>query len=57
MYHCFDAICSSCEFVEGEGNQEKGLQLSIEGHVQDLISEATDERNLARMYVGWAAFF
>ena len=57
MYHCFDAICNSCDFVEGEGNQEKGLQLSIEGHVQDLISEATDERNLARMYVGWAAFF
>ena len=43
--------------VEGEASQEKGLWLSTEGHVQDLISEATDEKNLARMYVGWAAYF
>lgn len=34
----------------------KALTLSIEGRVQDLISEATDTRNLARMYAGWAAY-
>lgn len=44
-------------YAEGEAGMGKGLWLSTEGHVQDLISEATDEKNLARMYVGWAAFF
>ncbi|XP_059175094.1 serine/threonine-protein kinase ATR-like isoform X2 [Physella acuta] len=32
------------------------LPLSIEGHVDYLIKEATDETNLCAMYIGWAAF-
>ncbi|KAL8622808.1 hypothetical protein ACOMHN_026929 [Nucella lapillus] len=34
----------------------RGLPLSIEGHVNYLIQAATDERNLAQMYIGWAAY-
>ncbi|KAK7116237.1 hypothetical protein V1264_001955 [Littorina saxatilis] len=34
----------------------RGLPLSIEGHVSYLIQEATDERNLCQMYIGWAAY-
>lgn len=43
--------------LSSEPNPNKGLWLSTEGTIQDLITEATDERNLARMYAGWAAFF
>ena len=32
------------------------LPLSIEGQVQKLIEEATDEGNLCRMYIGWMPF-
>ncbi|XP_041373194.1 serine/threonine-protein kinase ATR-like [Gigantopelta aegis] len=34
----------------------RGLPLSIEGHCDYLIQEATDEKNLCQMYVGWAAY-
>nr|KAG5699557.1 hypothetical protein BaRGS_033753 [Batillaria attramentaria] len=34
----------------------QSLPLSIEGHVNYLIQEATDEKNLSLMYIGWAAF-
>ncbi|XP_048255679.1 serine/threonine-protein kinase ATR-like isoform X1 [Haliotis rufescens] len=34
----------------------RGLPLSIEGHVNYLIKEATDEKNLSQMYIGWAAY-
>ena len=37
-------------------NRTHGLPLSIEGHVHYLISEATSEKNLCQMYVGWAAY-
>ena len=33
------------------------LPLSVEGYVELQIKEATDPWNLARMYIGWAAFF
>ncbi|XP_025077039.1 serine/threonine-protein kinase ATR-like isoform X1 [Pomacea canaliculata] len=38
-------------------SKARGLPLSIEGHVKYLIQEATDEKNLCQMYIGWAAFY
>lgn len=35
----------------------KALPLSVEGHVNTLIKEATDDKNLAAMYIGWSSFF
>ena len=35
----------------------ESVPLSVEGHVQLLIQEATDSYNLARMYIGWCPFF
>ena len=32
------------------------LPLSVEGQVNQLISEATSVDNLAQMYIGWAAY-
>lgn len=32
------------------------VPLSIEGHVNYLINEATDDKNLCQMYVGWAPY-
>ncbi|RUS83841.1 hypothetical protein EGW08_008382 [Elysia chlorotica] len=32
------------------------LPLSIEGHVNYLLQEATDDKNLCQMYIGWAAY-
>jgi len=32
------------------------LPLSIEGQVQKLIEEATDDGNLCKMYIGWMPF-
>ena len=34
----------------------RGLPLSVEGHVNYLIKEATDENNLCQMYIGWAPY-
>ncbi|KAL5004570.1 hypothetical protein ScPMuIL_018026 [Solemya velum] len=34
----------------------RGLPLSIEGHVNYLIQEATDDRTNCQMYIGWAAY-
>lgn len=34
----------------------RGLPLSVDGHVSHLIKEATDEKNLCQMYIGWAAY-
>lgn len=57
----FTKVIQSLWFIlypsEGDADKANSLSLSTEGHVQDLISEATDERNLAKMYVGWAAYF
>ena len=35
-----------------QGTKQFGLPLSIEGQVQELISEATDPKNLCVMYIG-----
>ncbi|KAJ1446296.1 hypothetical protein M885DRAFT_625382 [Pelagophyceae sp. CCMP2097] len=32
------------------------LALSVPGHVERLIKEATDDTNLCRMYIGWTPF-
>ncbi|PIK55505.1 putative serine/threonine-protein kinase atr [Apostichopus japonicus] len=37
-------------------HKARGLPLSIEGHVDYLIREATDPKNLCQMYVGWASY-
>ncbi|ELT94946.1 hypothetical protein CAPTEDRAFT_164972 [Capitella teleta] len=33
-----------------------GLPLSVDGHCKHLIKEATDEKNLCCMYIGWSAY-
>lgn len=35
----------------------ESVPLSVDGHVDELIMQATDRRNLAAMYIGWCAFF
>lgn len=35
----------------------QSVPLSVDGHVDELIIEATDKRNLAAMYIGWCPFF
>lgn len=37
-------------------NNTASLPLSIEGQVQKLIEEATDDGNLCKMYIGWMPF-
>ncbi|KAI8612937.1 hypothetical protein BC830DRAFT_1134506 [Chytriomyces sp. MP71] len=39
-----------------KGLMKGSVPLSIEGQVQELISEATDPKNLGAMYIGWAPF-
>lgn len=39
-----------------QGLMQAGLPLSIEGQVHELIHQAMDYKNLAVMYIGWAAF-
>ncbi len=34
-------------------NSAESLPLSVDGHVQFLIREASCEENLSRMYIGW----
>jgi len=36
--------------------KHKGVPLSVEGHVQKLIADATSTSNLSQMYIGWAAY-
>ena len=35
----------------------ESVPLSVEGHVQELIQQATDPMRLASMYIGWCSFF
>ncbi|KAI9640177.1 serine/threonine-protein kinase M1 [Ciborinia camelliae] len=35
----------------------ESVPLSVEGHVDELIKEATDPRNLTAMYIGWCSFY
>ncbi|KAF2135717.1 uncharacterized protein K452DRAFT_322886 [Aplosporella prunicola CBS 121167] len=37
--------------------EKEVLPLSVEGYVDFLVSQATDPRRLAQMYIGWCAFF
>ncbi|KAB8231016.1 protein kinase MEC1 [Aspergillus alliaceus] len=49
--------------LENVRNKLRGLlpgesvPLSVDGHVDELIMQATDKKNLAAMYIGWCAFF
>ncbi|KAJ9198046.1 hypothetical protein DTO164E3_5302 [Paecilomyces variotii] len=49
--------------LESVRNKLRGLlpgesvPLSVDGHVDELILQATDKKNLAAMYIGWCAFF
>ncbi|KAL4877252.1 hypothetical protein BJY04DRAFT_230764 [Aspergillus karnatakaensis] len=49
--------------LENVRNKLRGLlpgesvPLSVDGHVDELIIQATAIRNLAAMYIGWCAFF
>jgi serine/threonine-protein kinase ATR len=36
---------------------KESIPLSVDGHVDQLIMQATDRKNLASMYIGWCAFF
>lgn len=40
----------------GVGEDKDSQGLGVEGQVDALIAMATDERNLAGMYIGWCAF-
>ena len=56
-----ETINRICERLQGKirvrGSRDfRSLPLSVEGQVESLISEATNEENLSRMYLGWAAF-
>ena len=49
--------------LESARNKLRGLlpgesvPLSVDGHVDELIMQATDIKNLSAMYIGWCAFF
>ena len=49
--------------LENVRNKLRGLlpgesvPLSVDGHVDELIMQATDHKNLAAMYIGWCPFF
>ncbi|KIW85501.1 hypothetical protein Z517_00892 [Fonsecaea pedrosoi CBS 271.37] len=51
------------EVLEGVSGKVRGMlpgesvPLSVGGYVDEMISRATDHRNLCRMYIGWCAFF
>jgi hypothetical protein len=38
----------------GLGQQDDAIALSVSGHVQKLIEEATNEKNLAQMFIGYS---
>ncbi|XP_013417435.1 serine/threonine-protein kinase ATR-like isoform X2 [Lingula anatina] len=42
--------------LKGILKNKRGLPLSIEGHVNYLIQEATSEKQLCQMYIGWASY-
>lgn len=35
----------------------ESVPLSVDGHVDELIMQATSKKNLAAMYIGWCSFF
>ncbi|KAI5293670.1 serine/threonine-protein kinase M1, partial [Ascosphaera atra] len=48
------------EMLESVRNKLRGylpgesVALSVEGHVDELIMQASSEKNLSQMYIGWA---
>ena len=44
---------------KGDGANSTGrhTELSVQGQVDNVIRDATDTMNLARMYIGWMPFF
>ncbi|KAI0375920.1 hypothetical protein BV20DRAFT_933352 [Pilatotrama ljubarskyi] len=54
-----DALAPIEEKLQGIFKLHKsspGRQLSVSNHVQSLILQASDNGNLARMYIGWAPY-
>ncbi|KAI0353102.1 hypothetical protein OH77DRAFT_1497585 [Trametes cingulata] len=54
-----DALAPIEEKLQGIFKLNKsspGRQLSVSNHVQSLILQASDNANLARMYIGWAPY-
>ncbi|XP_037833578.1 serine/threonine-protein kinase ATR [Kryptolebias marmoratus] len=52
-------VCDIDQRLQGvikSRNKVLGLPLSIEGHVHYLIQEATDEKLLCQMYLGWGPY-
>lgn len=51
------------EVLEGVRSKTRGMldgesvPLSVGGYVEEMIKRATDRNRLARMYIGWCAFF
>lgn len=52
-------VCEIDQRLQGvikSRNKVLGLPLSIEGHVHYLIQEATDDKLLCLMYLGWGPY-
>ncbi|XP_049452852.1 serine/threonine-protein kinase ATR [Epinephelus fuscoguttatus] len=52
-------VCDIDQRLQGvikSRNKVLGLPLSIEGHVHYLIQEATDDKMLCQMYLGWGPY-
>ncbi|KAJ9633386.1 serine/threonine-protein kinase M1 [Knufia peltigerae] len=51
------------EVLDGVRGKVRGMlpgesvPLSVGGYVQEMITRATDMKNLSKMYIGWCAFF
>ncbi|KAM3088202.1 serine/threonine-protein kinase M1, variant 2 [Clarireedia jacksonii] len=58
-----DGTQSAQSVLDAIGRKVRGLlvgesvPLSVEGHVDELIKQATEPKNLAAMYIGWCSFF
>jgi serine/threonine-protein kinase ATR len=42
--------------LRGEGKKRRGMPLSVEGQVQELLRDAADIKKLETMYIGWAPY-
>ena len=42
--------------LQGYMTLQSALPLSVSGQVAELIREATDLKNLSKMYIGWAPY-
>ena len=42
--------------LRGEGKKRRGMPLSVEGQVQELLKDAADLRKLELMFIGWAPY-